>query len=127
MPGSGLALPFSIHPGDSSGPRVVRASAPASSGPAHVSSGVISGLLLAPIQPIYPAIAKAAHLEGTVVIQAIISQSGHIESAHVVSGPAMLQGAALDAVRGARYRPYLLNNQPTEVDTTISITFRMGS
>ena len=92
-----------------------------------VSTGVSAGLLLAPIQPIYPPIARAAHLGGTVIIQAIISKTGQIESAHAVSGPAMLQPAAIDAVRTARYHPFLLNGEPTEVETTISINFRLGS
>ena len=81
----------------------------------------------APIQPIYPPIARAAHVGGTVVIQAIISKTGQIESAHAVSGPVMLQAAAIDAVRRARYRPFLLNGQPTEVETTIRINFLLGN
>ncbi len=93
----------------------------------HISTGVSTGLLIAPIQPIYPPIARAAHVGGTVIVQAIISKTGHIESAHVVSGPVMLQGAALDAVRNARYHPFTLNGDPTEVDTTISINFNLGS
>ncbi len=96
-------------------------------GPLHISTGVLAGLLFAPIQPIYPPIARAAHVGGTVVVQAVISKTGHIESAHVVSGPAMLQGAALEAVRNARYHPFLLNGDPTEVDTTISINFNLDS
>jgi len=92
-----------------------------------VSTGVLVGLLVAPIQPIYPPIARAAHVGGTVVIQAIISKTGQIESAHAVSGPVMLQAAAIDAVRSARYRPFLLNGQPTEVETTISINFQLGN
>jgi protein TonB len=99
----------------------------ATHGPLNISRGVSAGLLLAPIQPIYPPIAKAAHQQGIVIVQAIISRTGQIESAHIVSGPAMLQGSALDAVRSARYRPYLLNGQPTEVDTTFSINFLLGS
>ena len=87
----------------------------------------MAGALLGPIQPEYPMIAKISHTEGTVVVQAVISKSGTIESAHVVSGPAVLQGAALQAVKAARYRPYLLNGLPTEVETTVSIVFRMGS
>jgi protein TonB len=71
-------------------------------------------------------VSRAAHVEGTVVIDAIISRAGSIESAHVLSGPPMLQAAALAAVRQARYRPFLLNGQPTEVQTTITINFRMG-
>jgi protein TonB len=87
----------------------------------------MAGSLLEPITPEYPAIAKLSHTEGTVVVQAVISKAGRIESAHVVSGPAVLQAAALQAVRAARYRPFLLNGLPTEVETTVSITFRMGS
>jgi protein TonB len=92
----------------------------------HISSGVTTGHLIAPIQPIYPRIAVAAHQEGIVIIQAIISKTGQIESAHVLTGPAMLQSAALEAVRTAHYHPFLLNGDPTEVETTISINFRLG-
>ena len=100
---------------------------PAPAGPLHISAGVTAGLLLAPIVPQYPAIAKAARVEGTVIIHALISRTGSIEQAQVLSGSPMLQNAALEAVKTARYRPYLLNGQPTEVDTTITINFRLGS
>jgi protein TonB len=120
-----LSMLRSIGPAS---PRVV--AAPVGSGSAlrpTISTGVSAGMLLAPIQPIYPQIARAAGIQGTVVIQAIISKSGHIESARVLSGSPMLQEAALQAVRAARYRPFLLNNQPTEVETTIRIVFHLGS
>jgi len=110
------------------GPRVVAAvpsGTPAT--PLQISTGVLAGMLIAPIQPEYPQIARITRTQGTVVIQAIISKSGRMESAHVISGSPMLQEAALQAVRAARYRPYLLNGQPTEVETTISIVFRLGS
>jgi protein TonB len=113
--------------GGPAGPHVVVAGPAAAAGPLHISSGVMAGALLEPIQPEYPMIAKLSHTEGTVVVQAVISKTGRIESAHVVSGPGVLQGAALEAVRAARYRPFLLNGLPTEVETTVSITFRMGS
>jgi protein TonB len=103
---------------------VVRA---ATTGPVRVSSGVSSGMLLAPIQPVYPAIAKAAGVQGTVVMEAVISKMGRIESLRAVSGPQMLRGAALDAVQAARYQPYRLNGEPTEVQTTITVNFRLGS
>ena len=92
----------------------------------HVSTGVSQGLLIAPIRPVYPAIARAAHVEGAVVVEAMISRSGIIESLHVLSGPVMLQSAAMDAIRAARYRPYQLNGEPVEVQTTITVNFRMG-
>jgi periplasmic protein TonB len=93
----------------------------------EVSSGVSEGLLIAPIRPAYPAIARAAHVEGTVVVEAVISRSGTIESLHVVSGPKMLQNAAMDAIRGARYRPYHLNGEAVDVQTTITVNFRMSA
>jgi len=115
-------VPFGIGVG--TGPAVsVR---PASVGPMRVSKGVSEGMLLAPIRPVYPAIAKAAGVQGTVVVEAIISRQGTIESLHVVSGPVMLQNAAIEAIQEARYRPYLLNSEPTEVQTTITVNFRMG-
>jgi periplasmic protein TonB len=119
-PGINSAVPTEPHV------TVGSASATPAAGPLHVSSGVVAGNLLAPIHPDYPQIAKMTHTEGTVVIDAIISRAGNIESARVVSGPPMLQSAALAAVRQARYRPFLLNGQPTEVQTTITINFRMG-
>jgi len=95
-------------------------------GPVRVSAGVSAGLLLAPIRPVYPPIAKAAHVEGTVVVEAMISKAGTIESLHVLSGPAMLQSAAIEAIRAARYQPFQLNGEPTEVQTTITVNFRIG-
>jgi len=83
-------------------------------------------MLLAPIRPVYPAIARAAGIQGTVVVEAVISQAGAIESLRVVSGPEMLRGAAVEAIRAARYRPYRLNGSPTAVETTITVNFTMG-
>jgi protein TonB len=84
-------------------------------------------MLIGEIRPIYPRIAIAARVEGMVVIEATISKTGAIESAHVISGPAMLAGAAIDAVRMARYRPYKLNGELTEVQTTVTVNFKLGS
>lgn len=92
-----------------------------------VSSGVAVGLLLQKTAPVYPSIAKAAGVSGTVVLDAIISKTGIIEDLRVVSGPVMLRKAAEDAVRTWRYRPYKLNNEPTEVQTTINVIFSLSS
>ncbi len=92
----------------------------------NISAGVAMGMLIQKTQPIYPPIAKAARVSGTVVLQATISKTGTIENLQVVSGPAMLQQAALDAVRTWRYRPYLLNNEPVEVETTVNVIFTLG-
>jgi protein TonB len=83
-------------------------------------------MLITPIRPIYPAIARAAHVSGSIVVEAVISKAGTIESLHAISGPEMLRAAALDAIRPARYKPFLLNGIPTEVQTTITVNFTMG-
>jgi protein TonB len=128
--GSGTAmtdeLPGGIGVGVGHGPVVSVAPAKAPGPPLQVSTGVLQGMLITPIRPAYPVIAKATGVQGTVVVEAVISRKGTIESLHVVSGPLMLQNAALDAIREARYRPYRLNGEPTEVETTITVNFRLG-
>ncbi len=93
----------------------------------RVSTGVAAGNLIVQTQPVYPAIARAAHITGVVVLHAIISKTGTIENLTVQSGPPMLRQAALDGVRNWRYRPFLLNGDPTDVDTTITVNFTAGS
>ena len=115
--------PTSVVISESPGPLVHAAAAPSR---VRLSTGITSGMLVSPIRPIYPHIAQVARIQGSVVIDAIISKSGAIESAHVISGPPMPQPAALDAVRNARYHPYLLSGEPTEVATTITVNFRLG-
>jgi protein TonB len=103
-------------------PRVV---GDAPKAPVRVSSMVVEGMLLRKTIPAYPAIAHAAGVEGTVIIAAIIARDGTIQNLHVLSGSAMLQQAALDAVRTWRYRPYLLNGEPVDVETTINVIFKL--
>jgi periplasmic protein TonB len=91
----------------------------------HVSSGVMEGMLVYKVVPNYPAIPREIRLSGTVVLQATISKTGAIENLRVVSGPAMLQQAAMNAVAQWRYRPYLLNGEPVEVETTINVQFTL--
>jgi len=113
-PASGAGPVVTLKPGGGAGDTV------------RLSSGVTNGMLLAPIRPEYPAIAKASHTEGTVVATATIDRNGRIVGLQVVSGPMMLRQAAAEAIREARYRPYLLNGLATEVETTISVSFRMS-
>jgi protein TonB len=91
-----------------------------------VSQGVIAGNIISRPDPVYPPIAKAAHVQGVVILHAIISKQGTIEGLTVISGPPMLQSSALDAVRRWRYKPYILNGDPTEVETTINVNFTFG-
>lgn len=92
----------------------------------EVPAGVMAGMLLQKTDPEYPPIAKAARIQGTVVLQASISKSGSVEDLHVVTGQALLQDAALSAVRTWRYRPYLVNGEPVKVQTTINVIFTLG-
>lgn len=99
---------------------------PESSGPVRVSSKIVEGLIIRKTIPLYPSIAKAAGIQGTVVLQATISKQGTIENLRVISGPAMLQQAAIDAVKTWRYRPYMLDEQPVEVETTVNVVFSIS-
>ncbi len=91
-----------------------------------VSSGVMLQNLLQKTVPEYPAIAKAARIQGTVRLQATISETGTMQNVVVISGPPLLQQAALDAVRTWRYRPYLLNGDPVQVETIVNVVFNLG-
>jgi periplasmic protein TonB len=95
-------------------------------GPVRLSSVLVAGLALYKPAPPYPVIAREAGVQGTVMLQATISKNGTIENLRVVSGPALLQQAAIDAVKSWRYRPYLLNNLPVEVETTVNVVFTLG-
>jgi len=95
-------------------------------GPVRVSSMVVEGLIIRKTIPQYPPIPRAMGIQGTVVLQATISKSGTIENLHVISGHVMLQQAALDAVKTWRYKPYLLNDQPVEVETTVNVVFSIA-
>jgi TonB family protein len=97
-----------------------------SSKPIEVSSGVATGMLIQRTPPIYPPFARTAHVAGTVELHATITTNGTIKDLRAVSGPALLRQAAVDAVRNWRYKPYRLNNQPVEVETTINIVFTLG-
>jgi TonB family protein len=93
---------------------------------AHLSQGVTTGLILHKVQPVYPPAAKAAHIQGTVVIHVVISKEGTINSLVVVSGPRELTDAAIGAVQQWRYRPYMLEGEPIEVDTIITVNFSLN-
>jgi TonB family protein len=91
-----------------------------------ISSGVMAANLVEKTVPQYPAVAKAARIQGTVVLEATISKTGTIENLRVISGPPLLQRAALDAVSSWRYKPYLLNGEAVEVETTVNVVFNLG-
>jgi periplasmic protein TonB len=104
-------------------PRVVmQAAAPKR---VRVSQGVAVGMITAKIDPLYPPIAIAARVEGVVLLKAIIAKDGTIQNMQVISGPAMLVPAAEAAVKQWRYRPYLLDGEPVEVETTVQVIFQL--
>jgi len=97
---------------------------PAPSRPPRTSV-VMAGNLIHRVEPQYPVIAKHIHLEGTVILNAVISRDGNIERVDVASGPGLLAVAARDAVRQWKYRPYFLNGEPVEVETQITVNFTL--
>ncbi|MFZ0736942.1 MAG: energy transducer TonB [Candidatus Acidiferrales bacterium] len=92
----------------------------------RIGGNVMAAKMIHQVQPIYPQIAKTAHLEGTVVLHAIITKEGYIRELQYVSGPPLLMKSSMDAVRQWRYEPTLLQGQPVEVDTMISIVYKLG-
>jgi periplasmic protein TonB len=92
----------------------------------RVSSGVSTGLLVRKVTPTYPPLARQARIQGTVVLRAVISKDGSIEGLTLVSGHPMLVQSALEAVRQWKYRPYLLNGEPVEVDTEVQVNFTLA-
>ena len=98
----------------------------APSKPVVISSGVVAGMLIRKSIPVYPPIAKLANVSGTVELSVTISKNGTIKDLQVLNGPAMLRQAAVDAVRTWRYKPYKVDNKPTEVQSTINVIFALG-
>jgi len=92
----------------------------------RVSSGVVTGLKVRDVKPNYPPLARQARIQGVVILQAQISKEGNIESLQLISGHPMLAPAAIEAVKQWKYRPYLLNGEPVEVDTTIQVNFTLA-
>jgi len=93
----------------------------------RISAGVTRGMLIHREEPTYPPLARAARIQGEVVLSAIIDTNGQIQNLQLVSGHPMLVPEAIAAVKLWRYKPYLLNGQPVEVDTTITVIFTLSS
>jgi TonB family protein len=86
----------------------------------------MQGNLVYKVDPVYPPEAKAAHVQGIVVLHALISKTGDVENLKVVSGAPMLTSSAIDAVRQWKYTPYMLGGETMEVETTISVNFSLN-
>jgi periplasmic protein TonB len=83
----------------------------------------MEGNLIHRVEPAYPPLAIQTRTQGRVVLQAVISREGRIENLQVISGHPLLVKAAIDAVRQWRYRPYVLNGEPVEVETQLTVNF----
>ena len=92
----------------------------------RVSQGVTQSLLIKKVDPKYPDKARNQHVQGTVVLRAVIGATGDISELDVLSGDKLLVPSALKAVKQWKYRPYLLQGHPVEVDTTITVNYTLS-
>ena len=101
---------------------------PKATAPSRIKQGgnVTAASIVTQTRPVYPALARQARIQGNVILHAIIDKDGKVAQLEVVSGHPLLVQAALDAVKQWRYKPTLLNGDPVEVDTQITVTFTMG-
>ena len=83
------------------------------------------GLALHKVSPVYPPAAKQARIQGSVILKALISKEGSIKDLKVISGPRELVDAAIGAVQQWRYRPYVINGEPVEVETIVTVNFQL--
>ncbi len=86
----------------------------------------MAGNLQSRVEPVYPPDAKAKGMQGAVVLDTLIGKTGTVQEVRVLSGPAVLASAALDAVRQWTYKPYVLNGQPAQVRTTVTVNFQLA-
>ncbi len=94
--------------------------------PTFRTSSMLEGSLVRRVQPDYPPLARTARIQGEVVLLATINRQGMIENLRVLRGHPMLVAAAIEAVKQWRYRPYILNGEPIEVETEITVNFTLN-
>ncbi|MFZ3340134.1 MAG: energy transducer TonB [Terriglobales bacterium] len=92
----------------------------------RISPGVATGLLVKKVTPEYPADARQARIQGTVILQAVIDKDGNVADLSLVSGHPMLAPAAIRAVKQWKYKPYLLNGVPMPVETQVTVNFTLS-
>ena len=119
--GSALALRMNVAAADKNPPPAL----PIANSTLKVPSNVMAGEILTRVNPIYPDAARSAKIQGAVVLNATIGKDGTIEKLQVVSGPEELRASTLDAVHQWVYKPYRLNGDATEVETTITVNYSL--
>jgi TonB family protein len=107
----------SSNPGDQTSPAVPQR--------VRVSAGVAQGLLVSKVNPMYPPDARDQRIQGVVLLQATIDKEGNVASLQLITGHPLLAPAAIEAVKQWKYRPYLLNGNPLEVNTQIQVNFTL--
>jgi periplasmic protein TonB len=94
--------------------------------PVRVGGRVKEPRLISRVDPVYPPLAKQTHMQGTVVIDAVLDEKGDVIEMKVLSGPPLLIQAAVDAVRRWKYQPTYLNDEPVQVQLNVTVTFRLS-
>lgn len=117
--GSALALRIGVDQKDSADEALSK------SIPSRVPAKVMQAQVISKVTPVYPPEAKKARIQGKVLLDAVIGKDGHVLNLKAVSGPNELQQSSLDAVRQWIYKPYLVNGEPVEVKTTISVVYSL--
>jgi protein TonB len=84
---------------------------------------VQQAMIITQTKPVYPPLAKQARIQGVVILEAVIGKDGAVNEIKVISGHPLLQQAAIDAVSQWKYKPTLLNGEPVEVVTTVTVNF----
>ena len=117
--GSALALRIGVDQKDSADQALSKGI------PNSVPAKVMQDQLITKVPPVYPPDAKKARIQGKVILEAVIGKEGHVENLKVISGPNKLQQSSLDAVRQWVYKPYLVNGNPVEVTTQITVVYSL--
>jgi len=118
-------VPRGLPPGAVASAKTTDTQSPTDSGTpkrVRVSESIMQGLLIHKVDPVPPA-EPGMHIQGSVVLKAVIDKSGNIQELQLVSGHPMLVPAALEAARQWKYQPYLLNGDPVEVETIVHVDF----
>ncbi len=120
---SALALHVGVGAGSS---RSDAKATPGSATSVKIPSGVMAGSLMSHVNPVYPEAAKKGKIQGSVILHAVIGKDGSMADLQVISGPEELRRSALDAVRQWTYKPYLLNGEAVEVETTVTVNYSLA-
>lgn len=98
---------------------------PIGSGTIMVPAGNLEDHLISKIDPVYPQMAKIAHIQGQVVLQCVVNEKGDIADVKAISGHPILIQSAIDAVKQWKYKPFLLNGNAVSVESTVTVSFHM--